>query len=170
MDCQRSLLPIHPQAETAAQILQLADAITYGKTAAVLRMLKSYLGEEAFRAGVNEYLKEHAYGNAAAADFWNALAKVSKKPVDKIMATFVEQAGAPLVSVQMECHGPSATVSLEQRRYYYDRARFESGNKQLWEIPVCIKDGLGKGAGAEKSHSQVKPKKCVGIPSTLSSN
>jgi len=150
LDALQNTHPIHQEAETAAQIMQLADAITYGKTAAVLRMLESYLGEEMFRAGVNEYLKEHAYGNAAAADFWNALTKVSKKPVDKIMATFVEHAGAPLVSVKMKCRGSSATVSLEQRRYYYDRAKFESGNNQLWEIPVCFKQGLGKGAGAEK--------------------
>jgi aminopeptidase N len=150
LDALQNTHPIHQQAETAAQILQLADAITYGKAAAVLRMLESYLGEETFRAGVSEYLKEHAYGNAAAADFWNALAQVSKKPVDKIMATFVEQAGAPLVSVKMKCQGQSATVSLEQQRYYYDRAKFESGNNQLWEIPVCFKQGLGKGLGAEK--------------------
>ena len=138
--------PIHQQAETAAQILELADSITYGKTAAVLRMLESYLGENAFRAGVNEYVRQHAYGNATAPDLWNALAKSSKKPVDKIMATFVEQAGPPFVSVKVKCEGSSATVSLEQQRYYYDRTKFEAGNNQLWQIPVCVKGG----SGAEK--------------------
>jgi len=99
------------------------------------------LGEENFRRGVNEYLRQHAYGNAAAADFWGALAEVSKKPVDKIMATFMEQPGAPIVSVSAQCEGSSESVSLEQQRYVYDRAKFEAGNNQIWQIPVCLKIG-----------------------------
>ena len=51
--------PIHQAAETPAQIQELFDGIAYGKAASVLRMLEAYLGEETFRAGVNEYLKEH---------------------------------------------------------------------------------------------------------------
>jgi hypothetical protein len=36
--------PIHQAAETPAQIHELFDGIAYGKAAAVLRMLESYLG------------------------------------------------------------------------------------------------------------------------------
>ena len=39
----------------------------------MLRMLEAYLGPERFRAGVNQYLKEHSYGNATADDFWRTL-------------------------------------------------------------------------------------------------
>jgi aminopeptidase N len=131
--------PIHQEARTADEILELADAITYDKTASVLRMLESYLGEETFRVGVNDYLRKHAYGNAAAADFWNSLAHVSKKPVDKIMSSFVEQPGPPFVSVKTQCQGSSGSVSFEQKRYLYDRSKFEAGNDQLWQIPICMK-------------------------------
>ena len=135
--------PIHQEARTADEILELADAITYDKTASVLRMLESYLGEETFRAGVNDYLRKHAYANAAAADFWISMAHVSKKPVDKIMSSFVEQPGPPLVSVKTQCQGSSGSASLEQQRYVYDRARFEAGNAQLWRIPICMKSAAG---------------------------
>jgi aminopeptidase N len=101
--------PIHQSAETPAQIQELFDGIAYGKAAAVLRMLEAYLGPDTFRAGVNEYLKEHAYGNATAGDFWSAQTKVSNKPVDKIMPTFVEKPGAPIVSVSAKCSGTSTT-------------------------------------------------------------
>src|SRR6185312_5104234 len=117
--------PIHQEARTADEILELADAITYDKTASVLRMLESYLGEETFRVGVNDYLRKHAYGNAAAADFWNSLAHVSKKPVDKIMSSFVEQPGPPFVSVKTQCQGSSGSVWFEQKRYLYDRSKFD---------------------------------------------
>src|SRR6202167_3930804 len=141
--------PIHQQAETPEQILELADDITYGKTAAVLRMLESYLGPEPFRAGVNAYLAKHAYANATAADFWSAQTQVSRKPVDKLMPTFIEQPGLPLVSVKTECSGYSEKITLEQQRYFFDRAKFEAGSNERWQIPVCMKPGLSGKAGAE---------------------
>src|SRR5438552_996656 len=84
VDALANTRPIHQAAETPAQIQELFDGIAYGKAAAVLRMLESYLGEETFRAGINAYLKQHQYANATAEDFWDAQAKTSKKPVDKI--------------------------------------------------------------------------------------
>ena len=128
--------------ETPAQIQELFDGIAYGKAAAVLRMLEAYLGAENFRAGVNAYLKQHAYANATADDFWSALAAVSKKPVDRVMPTFVKQPGAPMVFLKAKCAGNSATVTLWQKRYFYDRALFNSGsNPELWQVPVCMKEG-----------------------------
>ena len=138
--------PIHQEANTVGEILELADDITYDKTAAVLRMLEAYLGEDTFRAGVNSYIKQHAYGNANAADFWNALAKASNKPVDKVMATFVQQPGPPMVLVKSRCEGTSQKVSLEQQRYFYDRARFQAGSPELWQVPVCLKNGSSSSA------------------------
>ncbi len=132
--------PIHQDAETPAQILELADGITYGKTAAVLRMLEFYLGPETFRAGVNAYLKKHAYGNATAADFWGAQTEISRKPVDKLMPTFVQQPGAPFVNVKTQCSGNQETVSVGQQRYFYDRSRMDQGGSELWQIPLCVKD------------------------------
>ncbi len=139
--------PIHQAAETPAQISELFDGIAYGKTAAVLRMLEAYLGPETFRAGVNEYLKQHAYGNATAEDFWSALARVSQRPVDKIMPTFVNQPGAPFLAVKSECDAKKkkSTVALAQQRYVYDREQFAADkSNELWQIPVCLKRGPTK--------------------------
>jgi aminopeptidase N len=135
--------PIHQAAETPAQIQELFDGIAYGKAAAVLRMLESYLGEETFRAGVNAYIEKHQYANATAGDFWDAQAKTSKKPVDRIMPTFVKQAGVPIINVKSQCSGNSTTVTLDQRRYYYDREKFQAANDQLWQVPLCMKSSAG---------------------------
>ena len=139
VDALENTRPIHQAAETPAQIQELFDGIAYGKAASVLRMLEAYLGEETFRAGVNSYIKQHEYGNATAADFWDAQARTSKKPVDKIMPTWVQQAGAPIVNVKAQCSGNSTNVSLSQQRYYFDRTKFDSANDQLWQIPLCLK-------------------------------
>jgi aminopeptidase N len=131
--------PIHQPADTPAQIMELDDSITYGKTAAVLGMMESYLGAEPFRAGVNLYLKRHSYANATASDFWNAETEVSGKPADKIMPAWIEQAGAPILAVKTKCLGKSEKVTLEQRRYFYDRLKLDEGSQELWQIPLCLK-------------------------------
>jgi len=135
--------PIQQAAETPAQISELFDGIAYGKAGSVLRMLESYLGEQTFRAGVNAFIEKHQYGNATADDFWDAQAKTSKKPVDRIMPTFVKQAGVPIINVKAQCSGNSTTVSLDQRRYFVDREKFQLPNDQLWQVPVCLKSSTG---------------------------
>ena len=149
VDSLENTRPIHQAAETPAQIMELFDGIAYGKAAAVLRMLESYLGEETFRAGVNAYLQRHQYANATAGDFWDAQATTSKKPVDQIMPTWVKQAGAPIVNVKAACSGGSTSVTLAQQRYFFDRTKFEAPNDQLWQIPLCLRGSEGKSAKCE---------------------
>ena len=149
VDALENTRPIHQAAETPAQIQELFDGIAYGKAASVLRMLESYLGEETFRRGVVAYLKQHEYANATAEDFWDTQAKTANKPVDKIMPTWVKQAGEPMVSVKAQCSGNSTNVALSQKRYYYDRLRFESSSDQVWQIPMCLKGSAGGEAKCE---------------------
>jgi aminopeptidase N len=126
-------------ANSPDQILELADEITYGKAADVLRMTEAYVGEEAFRRGVNAYLEEHAYGNATAEDFWNTVARVSGKPVDKIMQSFVDQPGVPLISMRMRQGESAGNVELSQRRFFFNRRKLLAGSDELWQVPVCMK-------------------------------
>jgi aminopeptidase N len=152
IDWLKSTRPIRApgsEANTPAQIGTLFDGIAYGKTASVLRMLENWLGEETFRKGVNLYLEQHAYGNTSAADFWNAMAKASGKPVDKVMPTWVEQAGAPVLSVKAQCSGNQTTVELSQTRFFNDPELQKAGSPELWQIPVCIKTAGGANASCQ---------------------
>ena len=137
-DSTANTRPIRQKAESREEINSLFDGIAYGKTAAVLRMLEGYLGEDAFRNGVNQYLQAHAYGNATAEDFWGAMAKASGKPVDEIMPTFVVQPGAPFVSVQAKCAGGDTDVTLSQQRFYSSPKMMQASSDQTWQIPVCM--------------------------------
>jgi puromycin-sensitive aminopeptidase len=129
---------IHGDPRTSAEIKEMFDGITYEKGAAVLGMLESYVGPEIFRKGVNAYLQAHANGNATSADFWQALAKVSAKPVDKIMPTFVMQPGVPLVMVSGSCQVDHTPLKLAQQRFLLSDAT-ASKQDQLWLIPICTK-------------------------------
>jgi aminopeptidase N len=140
---------IRADAETPAEIGALFDGIAYGKTAAVLRMIESYVGSEPFRAGVNRYLSRHAYGNATAEDFWNAETTATRKPIDKIMATFVNQSGAPLIDIRTQCTAGHTDVTLSQQRFFADRSKLEAGSPELWQVPVCLRTPGSRGATCE---------------------
>ena len=136
LDSLKSTRPIHADVRTPAQIDEAFDAIAYQKGAAVLRMIESYVGEDTFRKGVNAYLQAHAYGNATSEDFSKSIASTSGKPVERILPTFVNQPGVPLLDVSLACAGGQTTVTLKQQRFFVDAARNEGGR---WQIPVCVK-------------------------------
>jgi aminopeptidase N len=140
-DSLSSTRAIEAHAETPEEISELFDGIAYNKAGAVLQMVEGYVGEETFRKGVNSYVSKHAYANATSEDFWNEIARVSGKPVDRIMSGFVKQPGVPLVNVKTACLAGKTSVTLTQQRYFRDRAALEKGSKEKWAIPVCLKAG-----------------------------
>jgi aminopeptidase N len=145
-DSIASVRAVRAKAETPAEIQNLFDGVAYGKAAAVLRMVEAYLGPETFRKGVNAYLQTHAYGNATAEDFWNQMTATSGKPVDKIMAGFTEQSGAPLVSVTSSCGGNTTKVSVSQERYFSDANKLAAGSSEFWQIPLNLRAAGSKQA------------------------
>jgi aminopeptidase N len=136
--------PIHQSAETTPQINALFDAIAYNKAAAVVRMIESYVGPEVFRQGVNAYIEAHANGNATAPDFWNAIAQVSAKPVDRIMSSFVSQPGVPIVAADFRCPAGAGSLVLRQQRFFVVPPA--AAPPQLWTIPVCFDAAAAPGA------------------------
>ena len=132
LDALRSTRPIRTQASTPDEINELFDPIAYEKGAAVLRMIEGWVGEEEFRDGVNAYLDKFKYSNARAEDFWGTLAASTGKPVDKVMATFVDQPGVPLVDVAVKCDGPAGAAVVSEERP-------KTPPQRTWQIPMCVK-------------------------------
>jgi len=143
IDAMRSTRPIRMRVETPAEINEVFDGIAYQKTAAVLRMIESYVGPEAFRQGVTSYLKRFSYANAAGEDFWNEIAKVTGKPVDRVMHSFVDKAGAPVLSVETRCVANKTTeVDLSMSRFV--GVPGAAREDQTWTLPVCLKGSSGQ--------------------------
>jgi aminopeptidase N len=138
-DAIASIRAIRAKAETPAEIDALFDEIAYDKAAAVIRMVEAYVGEEVFRKGANAYLQTHAYGNATAEDFWNAIAAASGKPVDKIMKSFIDQPGAPMIAAKTACNNDHTTLALSQHRYFGSTELFAAPSQALWQIPVSVR-------------------------------
>lgn len=132
--------PIHKQAETRDEIDELFDGIAYGKTAALLRMLENYVGEEKFRDGINLYMRRNAFSNASASDFAAAIDDASGREVTDILLSYVNQAGVPVVNVKSRCENNQTVVDLQQQRYLM-RGSTPATDAQLWNIPVCFSGG-----------------------------
>ena len=137
LDSLKSTHPLHVNVDTPGEIEGVFDPISYEKGASVVRMVESYVGEEAFRKGINAHLEKHQYANATSEDFMGAVATASGKPVDRVMATFVLQPGVPQVNVSAACSNGRSSVTLTQKRFFLDPSADSA--KERWQIPVCLK-------------------------------
>jgi puromycin-sensitive aminopeptidase len=122
--------PVHAPKDADAMF----DVLTYEKGASVLRMLEQHIGPTAFRDGVREYLRAHAYGNADTKDLWVSLGKAAKQPVPELMDGWIFQPGYPLVSAQLD--GVSDLLLTQQRFAYLPTG---GSSTQDWHIPVQIR-------------------------------
>jgi cytosol alanyl aminopeptidase len=114
------------------------DAITYGKGAAVLRMVEAWIGPEVFQAAIQAYMKANAHGQVTSKALFAALEAASDKPVIRVMSSFVDRPGAPLVSLSYVCDGEAATLRLEQRRYLPAGSLAKPATAP-WAIPMCLR-------------------------------
>ena len=151
MDARAATHPVVQRVATVAQAEQAFDAITYKKGAAVIRMLETYAGADAWREGVRAYIAEHQYANATSDDLWRAIDKAAGKPVSQVARDFTTQPGVPLIRVASS----SAGANLSQVRLASD-AQMESvtvgagpprHRGQDRPHPLLARAGAGPGRG-----------------------
>ena len=136
-DSARTTRTIRATADSPAQIAEMFDGIAYGKAGAVIGMVENWVGPKVFEQGVHNYLQAHLYANATAEDFWNAQTAASKQPVDKVMWSFIDKPGVPLLTFSAK-HGSEYPVA--QQRFFLD-APDGTAKQSGWTIPVCVKTG-----------------------------
>lgn len=135
-DAGRTTRAIQARAETPAEINELFDEIAYGKAGAVIGMVENWVGEDVFRKGVHAYLAAHLYASATGEDFWDAQTQTSGLPVDKVMRSFVEQPGVPLLTLT----GGGAGAGVTQRRFFLSASTEVA--KEAWTVPLCFTGAL----------------------------
>ncbi|MBN1206667.1 MAG: M1 family metallopeptidase [Myxococcaceae bacterium] len=131
--------------EHAGDIRSAFDGITYGKGSAVLAMTEEWLGREVFRRGIQRYLRKHAGGNATAQDFLAALSAEAGQDVGKVLSTFLDQGGAPIITATLDCSAKVPKVALSQRRYLPVGSQGEAA--RTWGVPLCVRYGVGATTG-----------------------
>ncbi|MCR4296168.1 MAG: M1 family metallopeptidase, partial [Elusimicrobia bacterium] len=123
--------PVRSEAATPAEIQAQFDPMSYQKGGALLRMIEGYVGEKAFRTGIQAYIKRWAYQNAEASDLARELERASGKPVRRMMDKWLSQGGVPVISVSAK----RKTITLTQSRF----SAFNLKADTRWSIPVVIR-------------------------------
>jgi tricorn protease interacting factor F2/3 len=123
--------PIKIDSVSPNKIIQIFDEISYDKGASILRMVEAYLGSDAFKFGIRDYLVKNKYSNASSEDFWHSLEKVSGKKVTSIVNKWIKKSGYPVVSVVLD----EEEIILRQERFQF------SGkiDNDIWSIPITMK-------------------------------
>jgi aminopeptidase N len=142
LDSVASTHPVIQRIDTVEQISQAFDSITYQKGEAVITMLEDYVGEDAWRRGVQDYVRTHRLGNTQTDDLWRAIERAAGKPVTAIAHDFTLQPGVPLIRVEnAACRGGKTAVTLRQAEFTRDR---QGQPPKAWRVPV-IASTLGGG-------------------------
>lgn len=129
-DSLSGVQPVQTNISHPDEISTLFDgAIVYAKGARLLQMLRNYIGEEAFRAGLKEYFKKHAYKNTVANDLWTELGKTSNKDIGSFMKTWISQPGFPVVHVNKT--GNQLNITQERLR-----SNNSENDTTLWPITL----------------------------------
>lgn len=136
LDSLHNSHPIEVSVEKTSEISNIFDAISYSKGSSVIRMLYNYIGDEAFRKGMESYLKKFAYQNTVTADLWDALEASSKKPVRQLMSGWTLQTGYPWISVSSKTDGNGTQLSLTQSKFASDGKLLPDEVNISWMIPV----------------------------------
>lgn len=104
------------------------DLVTYQKGGGILNMLRNYLGDDAFFAGMNDYLKTNEYQNAEAHQLRLSFEKVSGKDLNWFFNQWYFGNGNPKInySSAFEPVKKQVTVTINQTQ------------EQPFEFPLAI--------------------------------
>lgn len=135
-DALNSSHAVSTEVNKPEQVEEMFDSVSYEKGASILLMLNASLpGEQQFRKGIIQYLKQFSGLNTDTDDLWNSLTQVKvstqHQNVSEMMSSWTSQKGFPLVTVSR--YGDEVTLTQEHFLLTSDSAMRTSS---LWNIPV----------------------------------
>ncbi|HEX5797122.1 MAG TPA: M1 family metallopeptidase [Candidatus Saccharimonadales bacterium] len=128
-DIYKDVQPVGVNVSHPDDIHTLFDpAIVYAKGGRLLKMMREFIGDTAFRKGLKNYFTQNAYKNAERNDLWEALSSSSNAAVSSLMTPWIEQSGMPVLTVKKTGN----TISLSQERFLLEGE--DSG--AIWPIAL----------------------------------
>jgi len=129
--------PIRP--ESYQEIGNFYTATVYEKGAEVIRMMHTLLGEQAFRAGMDEYFRRHDGQAVTCDDFVDAMQWAYRGNLD-IFRRWYQQAGTPRVQVALDYNQAlqQCTLTLSQTCAPVGVEKQSGLEKLPFHIPVKV--------------------------------
>ncbi|KHJ99036.1 hypothetical protein OESDEN_00988 [Oesophagostomum dentatum] len=134
LDGLRSSRAVSAGTTNSTNLVELFDAISYNKAAAIIRMLNSLTGEKNFQHALVEYLNKYAYGNAKGSQLWRVIEKHAALPdgisIASLANDYITQVGYPMIYATLSRN--KVTVHNQTRFFFEDG--MEGGTQ--WSIPI----------------------------------
>lgn len=151
-DSLPSTIPMELPEDGPVAITTASAPIVYGKGAAVLKMIQTYLGSERFRKGVQAYLAAYAFDCADTSQCWQEFDRVLEDDITGMMNSWIYQPGLP----EVECRHEENRLFLTQKKFSY----LPIASEQTWKIPVTLEYHLAEG-GIDRSTLLLDKKETV---------
>ena len=122
----------------------------YPKGALVLEMLKRYLGDARFWAGIHRYLTDHAFGGATTDDLRQAFLDATGENLDWFWREWMYSAGYPAFTVTSSYDGSAHRLTLIARQTQRDSLKADSTGMRFvipeaFAMPVTVRVGTTAG-------------------------
>ncbi len=116
------------------------DDITYEKGAALLSTIERWVGEDAFRRGIGDYLRENSFKSVQADRLLSALDRASGKDVSRMAASYLDKPGVPDVAATFSCEpGARWHMELSSQPWRPLGSKMSDEGDRAWTIPVCVR-------------------------------
>ena len=140
------------------------DGITYGKGASVLKQLNFFLGDEAFKKGMQAYFKQYQYQNTKIEDFLGALENSSGKKLNLWSDLWLKTTGFDRVAAVVNCgNGKVQDFFIEEQvagrtennrfhatkvGFYYLDKKLKLSMKKQFDVTYQLKSKVDEANGA----------------------
>lgn len=115
------------------------DFRAYPKGSWVLHMLRSQLGKDLYRKGIQTYLKRHALSSVVTEDLNSVLEEVSGRSLDRFFDQYVYHGGFPILTITYRWipEDKLAHIQVEQTQKVTDEVL-------LFELPATLRFHVGR--------------------------
>jgi hypothetical protein len=122
-------------------------ALVYNKSAAVLHMLRRFVGDEAFFTGLRRFYAEHRYRKAGTDDLQKAMEAASGRSLERFFERWVLDVSLPRVRFTTSTAGQTAIVRYEQTGDVFDvpvTATLQYSDGRSEDVVVLVTEASGE--------------------------
>jgi aminopeptidase N len=141
--------PVRP--ESYIEITNFYTATVYNKGAELIRMMRTILGEDAFRNGSDLYFERHDGQAATCEDFVRAMEDASGIDLSQFRLWY-SQAGTPRVKARIEYDPASATATLHLSQSIPDTPGQSGKSPMVLPLKTAL---IGADSGAAQGEEQL---------------
>lgn len=119
-----------PSENQAIIINSSTSPIIYNKGGALMLMLKDFIGEEAYKKALQDYLKKFAYGVTETNDLLQVFEESTGQPLQGMLQKWITSEGFPQLKAELN----GDTLTLSQKRFTF----LPNDADTIWPVPVAF--------------------------------